>query len=106
MKSRRIIMLLSAYKLPAVQAAVIADQAGAEAPDGFNLIEFCDNFSSDYPALRAALRAAGASYDFYSRRDTDGDHNVWQHGRDGNAEEFSNFGNSERTIKPIRECAF
>lgn len=104
MKSRRIIMTLAAYNLPTVQAAIAADQAGVEAPCRTNLIEFCDTIGSDYPALRAALKAAGASYDFYSRRDTDGDTALWQHGRDGKAEEFSNLGVSERPIKPLEDC--
>lgn len=106
MKYRRIIMTLAAYNLPTVQLAIIADQAGVEAPDGANLVEFCDGTSEDYPALRLALTTAGASYDFYSQRAGEGDHTVWRHGRDGKAEEFSNFGNSDNPIKPIRECGF
>lgn len=99
-------MTVAAFNLQPVQLASIVDQAGVPAPDGVNGVEFCDDRSDDYPALRLALTTAGASYDFYSQRADEGDHTVWRHGRGGKDEEFSNFGNSETPIKPLRDCAF
>ncbi len=44
-------MTLAAYNLPSVQFAIIADQAGVEAPDGANLVEFCDDKGDETEAV-------------------------------------------------------
>lgn len=69
-----------------------------------NEVHVHDSKKVDFPQLRSTLQKHGQSYDFYQRKDGDGDHAFWHHGRNGK-EYYSNYGNSEEVIVELRKLA-
>ena len=88
---------------PGTYVSMLEDKVLSWSVTGQNRDEvyISDNDNDDYPSLRSELTKQKASYDFYQRRDRDGDNLYWQHGRDGE-KEVSNYGNSP--FKPLHEC--
>lgn len=69
-----------------------------------SFVQIHDTTTDDFPHMRVALRTQGFSYDFYQRRQNDGDHTVWQHSRGGNDETYSNYGHVEEPLTSLFEC--